>query len=114
MGDELRIALTELHVPLKTTFRHASAARKEGESIWVEAARGDLRGYGEGCQRPYVTGETIASCRQWADPHLADIRESCASLAALNAWAERNAASIDEGPSAWCAIEGSLPANTVW
>ncbi len=64
-----------------------------GEIIWIEAARGDLRGYGEGCPRPYVTGETIASCRQWAD-RLADIRESCASLAALNAWAERNAASL--------------------
>jgi len=65
MSDPIRLHFSELRVPLKMTFRHASAARTHGESLWVEAARGAVRGYGEGCPRSYVTGETRASCRQW-------------------------------------------------
>jgi len=108
MSKPLQLRLTELRVPMKMTFRHASAARKEGESVWAEAAREGVRGYGEGCPRPYVTGETLESCRAWMGRHLADIQASCTSLDQLQAWADHNAAVIDRSPSMWCAIEGSL------
>lgn len=108
MGEPVRLRLTELRVPMKMTFRHASAARKEGESVWAEAARGGLRGYGEGCPRPYVTGETLESCREWMGQHLEKIQAECTSPDALQDWVRANAAVIDRSPSMWCAIEGSL------
>ena len=51
MNQPIHLHFSELRVPLKMTFRHASAARTHGESLWVEAARGAHRGYGEGCPR---------------------------------------------------------------
>ena len=67
MDDTLRLHFSGLRVPLKMTFRHASAARTHGESLWVEAVRGEHRGYGEGCPRPYVTEETRESVQRWFD-----------------------------------------------
>lgn len=108
MKAELRLRFSELRVPLKMTFRHASAARTHGESVWVEASRGDLRGYGEGCPRPYVTGETRASCRQWVGEWQGAIQRACSSLEAMQSWVEEHAAEIDRSPSVWCAIESAL------
>src|SRR2546426_9361120 len=58
MSQSVYLRFSELRVPLKMTFRHASAARTHGESLWVEASRGGHRGYGEGCPRAYVTSRT--------------------------------------------------------
>lgn len=108
MSTELRLRFSELRVPLKMTFRHASAARTHGESIWVEASRGDMRGYGEGCPRPYVTGETRASCRQWVGAWQEAIQRECSSLEAMQTWVVEHSADIDRSPSVWCAIESAL------
>jgi L-alanine-DL-glutamate epimerase-like enolase superfamily enzyme/pimeloyl-ACP methyl ester carboxylesterase len=102
------IHVSELRVPLKATFRHASAARTHGESVWVEASRDGHSGYGEGCPRAYVTGETRASCRQWLGTWLEAIRSECTSLDALRHWLSAHAADIDASPSMWCAIESAL------
>ena len=108
MSQSVRLNFSELRVPLKATFRHASAARTHGESLWVEASRGEHRGYGEGCPRAYVTGETRASCRQWVGTWQESIQTRCASLEALQGWLVENTAAIDASPSAWCAIESAL------
>lgn len=108
MTEPVRLHFSELRVPLKMTFRHASAARTHGESLWVEAARGEHRGYGEGCPRAYVTGETRESCKRWLGGWQAAIQAECTSLAALQAWLAANTAAVDESPSAWCAIESAL------
>lgn len=108
MNQPVRLHFSELRVPLKMTFRQASAARTHGESLWVEAARGEHRGYGEGCPRSYVTGETRASCRQWLGTWQASIQSECTSLDALRAWMAVHAGEIDASPSAWCAIELAL------
>ncbi|HEY6507524.1 MAG TPA: hypothetical protein VIY56_05900, partial [Vicinamibacterales bacterium] len=50
-----------LAIPFVVAFRHASAERRETATVWVEARRGPHVGYGEGCPRPYVTGETVES-----------------------------------------------------
>jgi L-alanine-DL-glutamate epimerase-like enolase superfamily enzyme/pimeloyl-ACP methyl ester carboxylesterase len=104
----VRLRLTELRVPLKMTFRHASAARTHGESVWVEASRGTLRGFGEGCPRPYVTGETRASCRQWIGKWQGAIEQACVDVGALRAWVDAQREAIDASPSMWCAIELAL------
>ena len=108
MDQILRLHFSELRVPLKMTFRHASAARTHGESLWVEASRGDLRGYGEGCPRPYVTGETRESVQRWLGQWGEAIAAECASLDAVRAWLADHEAEVDESPSAWCAIEMAL------
>ncbi len=108
MSSELRLRFSELRVPLKMTFRHASAARTHGESIWVEASRGELRGYGEGCPRPYVTGETRSSCKQWVGEWQAAIQRECQSLESMQSWVTEHSADIDRSPSVWCAIESAL------
>ncbi len=104
----ISLHFSELRVPLKATFRQASAARTHGESLWVEAARDGHRGYGEGCPRAYVTGETRASCRQWIGSWQETIQSECTSLDALRNWLAEHAADIDASPSVWCAIESAL------
>jgi L-alanine-DL-glutamate epimerase-like enolase superfamily enzyme/pimeloyl-ACP methyl ester carboxylesterase len=108
MTEPVRLHFSELRVPLKMTFRHASAARTHGESLWVEASRGAHRGYGEGCPRAYVTGETRASVSQWLGAWQRPIQSDCVDLDSLRAWATEHATNIDASPSAWCAIECAL------
>lgn len=108
MSERLQLHFSVLRVPLKATFRHASAARTHGESLWVEATRGDLRGHGEGCPRSYVTGETRASCKAWIGEWSAVVEAECTSFEALQAWVVTHEAVIDASPSAWCAVEMAL------
>jgi len=108
MNERVRLHFSELRVPLKMTFRHASAARTHGESLWVEASRGAHRGYGEGCPRLYVTGETRASCRQWLTTWQEAIQSHCISLDALQVWLAEHATTVDASPSVWCAVECAL------
>ncbi len=52
-----------LHLPFKTTFRHAGKLRRWSDSIVVKLYGEDgTTGYGEGVARPYVTGEQVAAC----------------------------------------------------
>jgi len=108
MQPPIRLNVSELKVPLKATFRHASAARTHGQSLWVEATRGPVRGYGEGCPRAYVTGETRESCRDWLAAWLPAIQAECTDLEALHTWLAAHAEAIDQSPSVWCAIESAL------
>jgi L-alanine-DL-glutamate epimerase-like enolase superfamily enzyme/pimeloyl-ACP methyl ester carboxylesterase len=104
----IRLRFSELRVPLKMTFRHASAARTHGESLWVEASRDGHRGYGEGCPRSYVTGETRASCKKWLGEWAPAIQAECVGLEALRRWEAEHTAVIDGSPSVWCAVETAL------
>ena len=98
-----------LHIPFRQRFSHASATRDATSSLWVEAVGDDgRRGFGEACPRPYVTGETLDSARDFfaaaRDEVLAEIRDA----ATLRAWVAAHAARIDRHPAAWCAIELAL------
>jgi len=108
MMDEINIGFRVLRVPLKATVRHAAATRKVGESLWVQARRGRLSGFGEGCPRGYVTGETLKSSYQWLKQHVRAIQASCQSPSQLQAWQVENEDLIDGAPSAWCAVECAL------
>jgi L-alanine-DL-glutamate epimerase-like enolase superfamily enzyme/pimeloyl-ACP methyl ester carboxylesterase len=108
MKDEINIQFRVLRVPLKSRVRHAAATRKAGESLWVQAHRGRLSGFGEGCPRDYVTGETPESCYEWLEQHVRAIQASCQSLDQLQAWQMEHGDLIDAAPSAWCAVECAL------
>jgi L-alanine-DL-glutamate epimerase-like enolase superfamily enzyme len=104
-----RFDLKALAIPFRSTFRHASAARAETASVWVEAI-GDsgVSGYGESCPRPYVTGETVDAALMFLARHEAAVRAEIVDLASLRAWAAAHAGELDDNPAAWCAIELSI------
>ena len=104
--DPLRFS--ELHIPFKATFRHASAERSETSSIWVEATSDGLIGYGESCPRPYVTGETTDSARAFFNTHEASVRREVTGLDSLREWMGAHREAIDRNPAAWCAMELAL------
>lgn len=92
--------------PFKVVFRHASASRGEAANIIV-AARGPdgAAGYGEGCPRQYVTGETAASAGAFVERHKASIVRKVRRIADLRAWIGERRGEIDANPAAFCALE---------
>ena len=100
-----QLLLRELHIPFKTTFRHASAERSEASSVFVEASSDGLTGYGESCPRPYVTGETTESARVFFSEREGSLRGEVTDLDSLRRWTTLHAEAIDANPAAWCAVE---------
>lgn len=96
-------------VPFKTTFRHASATRRRAENLIV-AARSDCghTGYGEGCPRLYVTGETVEGGVRFVREHRDDLCESVTDIESLRDWMEANREAIDQNPAAFCAVEVAI------
>lgn len=105
--DTLRV--TSPRIPFKVAFRHSSAERSETSSLWVDirTAAGAV-GYGEGCPRPYVTGETLETASNFLAEHEASVRKSISDLASLRAWIADHADVIDANPAGWCALELAL------
>jgi L-Ala-D/L-Glu epimerase len=101
-----RIEASELAIPFKGAFKHASAERHTMQSLWVTVtdANGE-RGYGEGCPREYVTGESISSALAFVERHRADWLASIQDVRALRHWVEQHAIAIDAHPAAWAAAE---------
>ena len=61
-----RIDAFRFPVPFKQVFRHASASRARAENVIVAARSSDgAVGYGEGCPRGYVTGESVVSAHEF-------------------------------------------------
>ena len=93
-------------VPFKAVFRHASASRSRAENLIVAARSDDgLTGYGEGCPRDYVTGETVEGGAAFIRRHAGAIADEVTDAASLRAWADAHRSEIDEHPAAFCAIE---------
>jgi L-alanine-DL-glutamate epimerase-like enolase superfamily enzyme len=99
-------ALKDVRIPFKTAFRHAAAERAETSTLWIEAVspRGAI-GYGESCPRPYVTGETLDTAREFFWRHEEALREQVVDLDSLKVWMKAHADKLDANPAAWCAIE---------
>jgi L-alanine-DL-glutamate epimerase-like enolase superfamily enzyme len=103
------LEISRVEIPFRVVFKHASAERRQTETVWVEAraATGQV-GFGEGCPRSYVTGESLASARRffarYRDEWIAEID----TLEALLAWARAHRVEIDANPAAWCAVELAL------
>lgn len=97
-----------LQIPFKRSFKHATAERTVTQTVWVlaESSRG-LVGFGEGCPREYVTGESIASALQFFQAVQHEVT-AIAGLDELRSWVTRHRAQIDANAAAWCAIELAL------
>lgn len=101
-----RLEVFSFPVPFRVVFRHASASRARAENLIV-AARSDCGqvGYGEGCPRRYVTGETVegglAFIREYADAVTDAVRDE----EDLRAWIGSHRNIIDRNPAAFCAVE---------
>lgn len=100
------IRLARFPVRFKYAFKHASAERRHAENVIVRLeSDSGLVGYGEGCPRDYVTGETVESAVKFAQTHVPSIIEHVSSLSALKSWVAGNEPAIDQNPAAFCAIE---------
>lgn len=103
------LELKPLRIPFRIAFKHASAERNETQAVLAVARSSDgLTGYGEGCPRNYVTGETDASVAGFFETHRHNIESTVTDLPLLRAWCDRHEPDIDKNPAAWCAIELAL------
>ena len=101
-----RLDVYSFPVPFKAVFRHASASRSRAENLIVAArSAGGLTGYGEGCPRDYVTGETVEGGAAFIRRHAQAIAGEVVDATSLRAWADAHRSEIDEHPAAFCAIE---------
>ena len=102
------LEIFQARVPLKVNFEHASADRSVTETVLIRAidAAGNI-GWGEGCPRHYVTGETIDSCRKFFNRNHSDFIE-INSLQSLQQWTSIHEEVIDHNPAAFCAVEMAL------
>jgi len=107
-GEPIRIDIQPLSVKPKSTFRHAGAERKAGDSVWVRARSGALAGFGEGCPRSYSAGDDTPSSVQWVRETFYDQALPFHNLDDLKRWVATNESLIDRYPSARCALEMAL------
>jgi L-Ala-D/L-Glu epimerase len=103
-----QIELKKLEIPFRQSFKHASAERSSTETVIACALSEDnIIGYGEGCPRSYVTGESVASCLAFVEAHRSTILK-INDIDSLRAFVFSNKIIIDQNPAAWCAIEISI------
>ncbi|MDO8412980.1 MAG: enolase C-terminal domain-like protein [Gallionellaceae bacterium] len=106
-----RLEATPLEIPFKVSFKHTSADRAKTASVWVEAHAthgGIIVGYGEGCPREYVTGESLKSALDWIARNKSSIVNEVTGLESLKEWVAKQEQTIDKDPAAWCAVELAL------
>lgn len=102
------IKLKKLEIPFRVSFKHASAERTTTETVIALAqSESGMVGYGEGCPRSYVTGESIESCMDFISTHHQSIVK-IDDIDSLRAFVSANQSIIDKNPVAWCAIETAI------
>ena len=101
-----RLEVSSFPVPFRAVFRHASASRARAENIIVAAyATSGEVGYGEGCPRDYVTGETVESAAAFIRKYASSIIDSVTDTQRLREWTDAQRDVIDRNPAAFCAME---------
>ena len=101
-----RLDVFRFPVPFKVVFRHASASRSQAANVIVAArGKGGVTGYGEGCPREYVTGETVESARAFIEKRKTSLIRQVRDPDGLHAWIEAHRDEIDANPAAFCALE---------
>jgi L-Ala-D/L-Glu epimerase len=102
------LGIQPLDIPFRVSFSHASAQRSRSQSVLVTAtSKEGLCGYGEGCPREYVSGESLESVMQFFHQHQPEASR-LADLRSLRQWVNENRPIIDANPAAWCAMEMAL------
>ena len=93
-------------MPFKAVFRHAAAKRDRTENLIVAArSTSGLGGYGEGCPRPYVSGESVAGGLAFIERHRDSLIRDIHDVRSLKEWMVRHRTEIDRNPAAFCAVE---------
>ena len=101
-----RLEISSFPVPFRAVFRHASATRAQAENLIVAAfSDSGLVGYGEGCPRHYVSGETVESGAEFIRKHSGSFAASVTDARSLRDWADGHRQTIDQNPAAFCAME---------
>lgn len=109
MASLAGIAASSLVIPFRTVFKHTSAKRSETATVWVQVrSENGVTGYGEGCPRKYVTGETVKTALAFVDQIRSSVLKEISDIHSMNEWIRKNTARIDENPAAWCAVELAL------
>ena len=103
----IKISVDRLEVPLTMPVTQASSSRSATSAVAVTAGRGAHVGLGEGCPRPYVTGETLEGAVTWCEKTAPRLR-GIADLDELWALSADLDDEISTNPSAWCALELAL------
>lgn len=103
------VQASALAIPFNVAFKHASAERAATQTLWIEArAQSGAVGFGEGCPREYVTGETLDSAQAFIAARRDDWMGSIRDLDTLSDWVARHHRDIDAHPAAWTAVELAL------
>ena len=104
-----KLTLQPLRIPFRVAFRHASAVRDVTQSFLVVAGSeaGNI-GYGEGCPRQYVTGETDTSVVRFFEDKSRELMEQVRDLPSLLEWGKTHEQEINQNPAAWCALEMAI------
>ncbi|MDH3658667.1 MAG: hypothetical protein OEU92_01350 [Alphaproteobacteria bacterium] len=106
-GFRLELKLFEARFRLR--FSHASASRsKAASAICIARGVDGAIGYGEGCPRDYVTGETMGTVVAAFERFKSKVEPTVRDLATLRHWIDVNRTAIDANPAAFAAIEIAL------
>jgi L-Ala-D/L-Glu epimerase len=98
-----------LRIPFKRSFKHASASREMTQSLLVCAQSADgSAGFGEGCPREYVTGESLRTATRFVRSHRSEWVASLHDVQTIADWQRSHRLQIDTNPAAWAAIELAL------
>jgi L-alanine-DL-glutamate epimerase-like enolase superfamily enzyme len=98
-----------LSIPFRAAFKHASAERRETQTLWMEAcASNGLVGFGEGCPREYVSAESLSSAMMFVEQHRKIWLTGLHDICALGEWVDSHRSEIDANPAAWTAVELAL------
>ncbi len=90
-------------------FSHASASRAATSNIIVEIRGQDgFCGYGEGCPRKYVTGETEETAAAFISEYGAAFIDSGVDVPDIENWINAHEVQISRNPAAFAAIELAL------
>ena len=104
-----RLDVFTFETPFNTVFRHASASRWRAQNVIVAArGPGGATGWGEGCPRPYVSGETVESATGFVHAHRDAVARDVADINGLRSWIGEHRALIDNNPAAFCAVETAV------
>jgi len=91
---------------MRFNFKHATANRAHTQNVITEFSYSTgAKGYGEGCPREYVTGESVESALAFIKQFGPELAVAATDLKTLSAWIQANSLLIDQHPAAFCALE---------
>lgn len=104
-----RLDVFTFETPFNTVFRHASASRWRAQNVIVAArGPGGATGWGEGCPRSYVSGETVESASSFVHNQRDAMTRDILDIASLRSWIGEHRDLIDSNPAAFCAVETAI------